>query len=84
MSGNASEQTMSCWADRHLVLPTASTYLADARAARSCRRVVKGSTFDANMFLTRPGGRGSGREESRSRLAGFRLVREMKEGSDHE
>ncbi|CTQ50488.1 formylglycine-generating enzyme family protein [Jannaschia donghaensis] len=84
MSGNATEQTMSCYSDRHLGLQTASAYLADARAAQSCRRVIKGSAFLANMYLTRPGARGSIPEENRSELRGFRLVREMEEGNDDE
>lgn len=80
MSGNALEITMSCRSERHLGLPTASAYLADALEAQSCRRVTKSGDFLVNMFLTRPAGRGSTNETSRA-FSGFRLVREMMNGT---
>jgi len=78
MTGNVLERTMSCWSERHLGLPTSSTYLADAQQADNCDyRVGKGGSYGSSVEYARPANRGIAREASRSRSVGFRIVREM-------
>jgi len=77
MAGNLREWTLSCWSDRHLGLPTSSAYLAEAQRQETCRRVAKGGSFGADPVYARPASRGAGDEDIRSRIVGFRIVREM-------
>ncbi|WP_299155151.1 formylglycine-generating enzyme family protein [uncultured Tateyamaria sp.] len=79
MAGNLSEHTLSCWSERHLSLATSSAYLAEAQRISSCRRVSKGGDFASDAEYARPANRGSQSENSRSKMAGFRVVREFRE-----
>lgn len=78
MSGNVQERTMSCYAFRHLGLPTSSAYLDQAQSEADCRYVTKGGAYNSGPDSARPASRGHARRPGvRTRYAGFRLVREM-------
>jgi formylglycine-generating enzyme required for sulfatase activity len=78
VSGNVQERTMSCYAFRHLGLPTSSAYLDHARSDADCRFVTKGDAYNSGPDVARPASRGHARRPGvRTRYAGFRLVREM-------
>ena len=78
MSGNLIERTMSCWTDRQMDWPTSGIYLKMAKA-KSCSRVAKGGDYAAAMDYARPAVRGHGREDRRSNIVGFRIVRDLKQ-----
>lgn len=77
MAGNLLERTMSCWSERLLGLPTSSAYLAEAQRHATCRRVGKGGRYGSTADYARPANRGRRPEDSPSRRAGFRILREM-------
>jgi len=84
MSGNVLEITMSCWSEIHLGLPSASAYLAHARANTPCpisagahRIVGKGGRFTTAMDSVRPARRTQPSEDRRVYSNGFRLIREF-------
>lgn len=76
MSGNLIEHTMSCWTERHMDWPTSSVYLEKALNT-ACDRVTKGGDYAATMDFARPAVRGHGKEDRRSNIVGFRIVREL-------
>ena len=77
MSGNVAEWTLSCFAERHLGLATTSAYLSAARAARGCRRTLKGGNFSAREDYARPAYRGRRPPDQTVNSLGFRVLREM-------
>jgi len=77
IAGNVKERTLSCWSSRHLELSTSSAHLDAARAAPDCDRVSKGGSFSSSRHRSRPASRGRALFGSRSKLSGFRLIREM-------
>ena len=77
MAGNAGEQTMSCWSDRHLGMRASSEYLEDAQRASNCERVSKDGWYAGNMYFARPANRGRGSQDLRSEYSGFRVAREL-------
>ncbi|WP_377186730.1 formylglycine-generating enzyme family protein [Ruegeria meonggei] len=78
MSGNVAERTMSCWTDRYEGWETSSIYLKKAREPNCERRVTRGGAYPSAMDRSRVAGRGSGLEDIRSRVSGFRVLRELK------
>ena len=89
MSGNVAELTLSCWAQKHLGLPTDSAYLAHAMAHPTCpftagasRRVAKGGGYHTAMDLLRPAWRMRPSEDRRRDFLGFRVVRELTDKGD--
>ncbi|SLN15219.1 formylglycine-generating enzyme family protein [Ruegeria meonggei] len=78
MSGNVAERTMSCWKDRYAGWRTSSIYLKKAREPNCERRVTRGGAYPAAMDGSRVAGRGSGLEDTRSRVSGFRVLRALK------
>ena len=84
MNGNLREETMSCWTDRHEDLKTTSAHLAASLENPDCeRRVSKGGVYHAAMDYGRPASRGRANPNHRSKIAGFRLVRELVENEEH-
>lgn len=76
MSGNLIERTMSCWTERHTDWPTSSIYLENALNT-NCDRVAKGGAYAGTMDFARPAARGRGKEDRRSNIVGFRIVRDL-------
>jgi formylglycine-generating enzyme required for sulfatase activity len=77
MSGNVRERTLSCWTDRHMLLPRSALHLIAAESIEDCRRVSKGGNFAFGSIFARPGVRGHSGQDTSSSLAGFRLVRAL-------
>ena len=77
IEGNVMEQTMSCWTERHAGWATASEY-PDAATDTSCWRVLKGGRYTGAMDYGRPAQRVGNKESARSKISGFRVVREMR------
>lgn len=77
MSGNVMELTLSCWSSRHLELAETSARLAAAQVVSGCDRVNKGGSYSASRHNSRPAFRGRVLDGNRSKLRGFRLIREM-------
>lgn len=77
MSGNLNESTMSCWTETHPGWSSASIHLEMAKSHDCNLRVAKGGAYTFAMDFSRPANRGRGRIDGRSKLAGFRLVREF-------
>lgn len=78
IAGNAMEQTMSCWAGFHLELTTSSEYLTASQETDDCLRTLKGGAYNAAADYARPANRGRSEQDSRSKLVGFRIVRELR------
>ncbi|MCU0912471.1 MAG: formylglycine-generating enzyme family protein, partial [Rhodobacteraceae bacterium] len=83
MSGNLIERTMSCWTERHTGWPLSSVY-QEMAFNTSCERVAKGGDYAAAMDYARPAVRGRGREDRRSNIVGFRVVRDLGQIAEHE
>ena len=77
MSGNVAEETMSCWSDTYAGWETSSLYLKKAREPGCEWRVTRGGAYPAAMDYSRVANRGSGLEDSRSRVSGFRVLRDF-------
>ncbi len=78
MSGNVVERTISCWTDTYEGWQTSSLYLEKAREPNCERRVTRGGAYPAAMDSSRVAGRGSGLEDTRTSVSGFRVLRDLK------
>ncbi|SMO34331.1 formylglycine-generating enzyme family protein [Ruegeria faecimaris] len=78
MSGNVGERTMSCWTATHPGWSTSSQHLEMARSVDCHRRVVKGGSYPFAMDFSRAASRGGAGIDWRSKLTGFRILREFK------
>jgi formylglycine-generating enzyme required for sulfatase activity len=76
MSGNVIEMTSSCWTDQHMDWPTSSIYLRMSHTP-SCDRVTKGGGYVAAMDYARLAVRGSRQEDTRTKITGFRIMRDL-------
>lgn len=77
MSGNVAEQTMSCWTETYDGWETSSLYLQKTRSTDCERLVTRGGAYPTAMDISRVAGRGSSLPNSRSSVAGFRILREL-------
>ncbi len=77
MSGNISEQTMSCWTDTYAEWETSSLYLEMALLPGCERSVVRGGAYWTAMDFSRVAVRGGSNGSSRLTTSGFRVLREM-------
>jgi formylglycine-generating enzyme required for sulfatase activity len=76
MSGNVTEETRSCYTERYAGWSTSSEWLRQSMMS-SCRRVSRGGAYNTAMDFLRVASRGSGLENTRTRIGGFRIVRQM-------
>ncbi|WP_170414619.1 formylglycine-generating enzyme family protein [Ruegeria atlantica] len=79
MSGNVVELTMSCWTDTYAGWETSSRYLEMA-VTTPCEKIMsRGGAYPFAMDASRLANRGRGFRDTRSTVAGFRVLRELKQ-----
>lgn len=81
MSGNVSEQTLSCRTETYAGWETSGPYLQMAREPASEMRVVRGGAYWTAMDFSRVAVRGSAGVKSRSSTSGFRVLRDLRSTS---
>lgn len=76
MSGNVIEITRSCYTDVYDGWSTSSEWLRNS-PMEGCKRVFRGGAYKVGMDFLRVASRGSGSEDARTSISGFRILREI-------
>lgn len=77
MSGNAAELTSTCGEGPHRGFASSSAYLLADAGRATCKRSVKGGTFNYNVEMARPARRVPVSSDHWSHSIGFRVVRDL-------
>ncbi len=77
MSGNVSELTLSCWADKHQNWNSSRRYVEEAVNSDCNKRAARGGAYPFAMDFSRVATRGRIRDAGRSDKLGFRVIRDL-------